>query len=131
MITLTTQIQITNDIPKINKWQVADAHDYATQAPPYLILTLLLFGPGAVVFGSYNLLIYDAIASTVLTVNPSPQQISDQFLYTNIILAGTPYTTLAALWNGATTPATHAGRLKAIEAALVGAGILPAAFAGT
>ena len=131
MINLTTNIPIANDIPNIRKWSVVDVHDYSNQTPPYLMITVTLFGPGAVAFGSYTLCIYDAIASTVLQVNPSPQQISDQFVYANVILSGTAYTTLAALWNGATSPSTHAGRLKAVEAALVSAGVLSSYFAGS
>lgn len=131
MINLTTNINIANEIPKITKWQVVDVHDYSVQAPPYIFVTISLFGPGAVTFGTYTLCMYDAIASMVLQVNPSPQQISDQFVYANVILPGTPYTTLAAIWNGATSPATHAGRLKAVEAALVTAGVLSSAFAGS
>ena len=47
------------------------------------------------------------------------------------VLDGTPYATLAALWNGTTTPATRKGRLKAMEAALVAAGALSPDFAGS
>jgi hypothetical protein len=131
MINLTTNIPIANDIPKIVKWQVIDVHDYATQTPPYIMITIQLNGSGQVAFGTYVLCAYDSIASTGLEVNPAPLQISDQFLYTSAILPGTAYTTLAAAWNGTTNPATHAGRLKAMEALLVSSGLLTSAFAGS
>ena len=132
MINLTTNITITNDIPRIVKWQVADAHDCANQTPPCLTLALNLIGSGAVIFGSYNLAIFDTLASTTLTVNPTPQGLSDQFLYGSAVLTGHQYTALSAIWNGnCTGGGTRAKRLAALEAALVTAGVLPAAFAGT
>jgi len=132
MINLTTNITITNDIPRIVKWQVADAHDCANQTPPCLTLALNLIGSGAVIFGSYNLAIFDTLPSTTLTVNPTPQGISDQFLYGSTVLAGNQYTALAGIWNGNCSGAgTRAKRLAALEAALVSAGVLSAAFAGT
>jgi hypothetical protein len=88
MIPLATKIPIVNDIPRIVKWEVVDVHDYANQTPPYLIVIVALYGPGQVAFNTYNLLIYDGLASTVLTVNPAPQQISDQFLYKAPFSAG-------------------------------------------
>ena len=132
MINLTTNITILNDIPRITKWQVADAHDCANQTPPCLTLALNLIGPGAVIFGSYNLAIFDTLASTTLIVNSTPQGISDQFLYGSAVLTGNQYTALSAIWNGnCTGGGTRAKRLAALEAALVTAGVLPAAFAGT
>jgi len=131
MITLTKQIPVTNNIPNIVKLEVVDVHDYANQAPPYLIVNVTLYGSGSVAFGTYNILIYDELASTVLSANPAPQQITDQFIPESTILDGTPYTTLAALWNGPTTPATRAGRLKAVEDALIAAGALSPDFAGS
>jgi hypothetical protein len=47
------------------------------------------------------------------------------------VLDGTPYATLAALWNGQTTPATRSGRLKAVEDALVAAGAMSPDFSGS
>ena len=132
MINLTTNITIANDIPRVIKWQVADAHDCANQTPPCLTLALNLIGSGAVIFGSYNLAIFDTLPSTTLTVNPTPQGISDQFLYGSTVLAGNQYTALAGIWNGNCSGAgTRAKRLAALEAALVSAGVLSAAFAGT
>jgi hypothetical protein len=132
MINLTTNIPIANDIPRITKWQVADAHDCANQTPPCLSIAINLIGPGAVIFGSYNLAVFDAIASSGLAVNPSPTGINDQFSYTSAVLPGNQYTALAAIWNGnCTGGGTRAKRLAALEAALVTAGVLSAAFAGT
>ena len=132
MINLTTNINIANDVPRITKWQVADAHDCANQTPPCLTLALNLLGPGAVIFGSYNLAIFDTLASTTLTVNPTPQGISDQFLYGSTVLTGNQYTALSTIWNGnCSGTGTRAKRLAALEAALVSAGVLSAAFAGT
>jgi hypothetical protein len=131
MINLTSNIDIVNDIPRITKWQVVDVHDYADQLPPYLMVVVTLFGPNSVAFNSYTLCVRNDIASTILQVNSTPQQVSDQFVYAESILAATPYTTLAALWNGSTTPSTRPGRLKAVEAALVAAGALAPEFAGT
>jgi hypothetical protein len=131
MITLTTAITIANDIPRIVKWKVSDAHDYVDQTPPCMILNLVLYGPGSVAFDVYNLLIFDSIPSTILVINPAPAEIRDQFQYASSQLAGTAYTTLSGLWNGPTTPANHSGRLKAVEGALIAGGVLPTAFAGT
>jgi hypothetical protein len=65
-------------------------------------------------------------------VNPTPQGISDQFLYGSAVLTGNQYTALSAIWNGnCTGGGTRVKRLAALEAALVTAGVLPAAFAGT
>lgn len=131
MINCTTSINIVNNIPRITKWQVSDAHDHATQTPPYMILNVELFGPGAVTFEVYNCIIYDAVASTVLTINPAPQQISDQFLYTAAILAN-QYTVLSGIWNANVSGSgTRTKRLAALELALVSSGVLPSAFVGS
>jgi hypothetical protein len=132
MINLMTNINIANNIPRIAKWQIADAHDCANQTPPCLTIALNLFGPGSVIFGSYNLAVFDTLASSTLAVNATPQGIADQFLYGSAVLAGNQYTALAAIWNANTTGGgTRAKRLAALEAALVSAGVLSAAFAGT
>jgi len=132
MINLTTNINIANDIPRIVKWQLVDAHDCATQTPPCLTLALVLSGTGAAVFGAYNLAVFDAVPSTGLAVNASPTQVSDQFIYTSSVLTGNQYTALSTIWNANTTSGgTRAKRLAALEAALVSSGVLSAAFAGT
>lgn len=133
MITLTTPIIITNNIPRIIRFRLDDAHDYNGQTPPYLIMNLSLIGPGAVVFDTYNLLVRDVPGlSTVLSINPAPTEIKDQFQLASAALAGNQYTALAAVYAANTTGTrTKAKALAALEAALVGAGVLPAAFAGT
>ena len=72
MINLTTNIPIANDIPNIRKWSVVDVHDYSNQTPPYLMITVTLFGPGAVAFGSYTLCIYDAPGQHGSAGEPEP-----------------------------------------------------------
>ena len=52
--------------------------------------------------------------------------------YGSAVLSGNQYTALSAIWNGnCTGGGTRAKRLAALEDALVTAGVLPAAFAGT
>lgn len=132
MINLSTNITVANAISSLRRWQVLDVRDNANDTSPSLAVLVQVLGAGGVPYGNYWLYAFDSQASQCLTVNASPQSTQDQLVTVAQSLAGTPYTTLAALWNANTTGGgTRGNRLKAIEAALVTAGLVSSAFAGT
>ena len=142
MINLTANINDTMDVPRIVKWEVSDAHDYyRTQDShgnaiiPHLHIEITACGSGAGdtnPYGVYGLEIYDNQASSVLTVNATPTAYGQALVVSQASLAGTPYTTLAAVFHGnCTGTGTIAKRLKNLELALGPAGAVSAAFAGT
>lgn len=133
MITLTTPVPVANNINNIRKVQVVDVIDNALASPPNLTMVARAFGAGAIPYGvEYRLYAYDAQACGVLAVNSMPQDTMDQLSVQARSLTGTPYTTLAAIWHANTgAGGSRANRLKAVEAALPGAGMLDAALAGT
>jgi hypothetical protein len=131
MLALITPIDVINNIPKIRKLDVVDVIDKADELPPYIVVKTVLYGAGGASFREqpYNLVVHNSGRnSTVLRVNATPTKILDQVVFASVDLSGNQYTALAAAWNGATTPATRAGRLKAVEALLVSSGVLGPEF---
>lgn len=132
MINLTTTISVANAISNLRRWQVLDVKDNANDTPPSLSVLVQVLGSGGVPYGQFWLYAFDGQASTCLAVNATPQTTQDQLSFVAQTLAGTPYTTLAGIWNANTTGGgNRANRLKAIENALVTAGLVSSAFAGT
>lgn len=136
MWNLTTNVEVVKDIPRIVKLKLVRAIDHDEATPPYLEIWTQPYGPGAGITNPYGEAIRQSIcdspaASTVLIVKPSPTGPSDQLDVVTRNLAGTPYTTLAGIFNGTTTPATADGRKKALEAACFANGVWDTPFAGT
>jgi hypothetical protein len=140
MKTLTNAINDTMDVPRITKWEVSDAHNYHKTTDskgnvivPHLHLEITAYGAGVGnVYGVYYLEIYDNQANPVLGVNAAPQAYGQALAITQASLAGTPYTTLAEVFNGnCTGDGTKAKRLKNVENVLGPAGVVSSALAGT
>lgn len=136
-ITLTTAIEVTNNVPRIVKFRVVGAQDFDEEQPPYMIVRVQAYGPGAGDANPYGdvktLCIRDGSAlSTALRVKSTPQKMDDQIEVVDKVIGGTPYTTLSAAYAANVTgAASNAKRLQALQAALVAAGAVSAEFAGT
>jgi hypothetical protein len=133
MITFTTPVPVVNNINNLRKVQVVDVTDNHRSSPPNLRIGLQVFGTGSVPYGDVLwIYAYDAQASGVLAVNSMPATVLDQLIVVERSLAGTPYTTLAGIWNANTNSGgTLTLRLKAVENALIANGMLDAALTGT
>ena len=126
MINLTVNIPVANAISSLRRWQVTSVEDDVEALR--LVVRVQVLGPGAVPYGSFVLYAYDAQPSHCLAVNPAPQSTQDQLRVVDRVLAGTPYTTLAAAYHGSGN--TRAARLRNVENALVGSGLMDTAFSG-
>jgi hypothetical protein len=134
MKTCTTQVSATHPVGDARKWQVIQVSDQDDIAIPQMTIQINLLGqvnspwPG----NPYTLYVRDTGQSYVLTLNASPLGLTDQFILANVSLTGTPYTTLAAAYYGAT--GKNGMRLaveNAINANNCALGIIPAALFGT
>ena len=135
-VALTTNIPVVNNVANIVKFKVTGAEDHEGEAPPYLIVKVQCYGAGAGTVNPYSnvktLVVRDGTAlSTCLRVKNAPQAMDDQIEVYDAVIGGTPYTTLSALYaaNCTGTP-SNLKRLQALQAGLVAAGVLSAAFAG-
>jgi hypothetical protein len=131
MVNLATNITIVNAVPRITKWNVVRVKDNDESPTPQLVIYVNLYGPGDVLWlgQTYCLFVSDPPGNSVyLTINPTPARMTDQFVTTVGQLTGTPYTTLAGLYNGNNAGGDKAGRKKTVEDGLIAAGVLPAAF---
>ena len=136
LVNLTTNIPVVNAVSSIRKWAAIDVADHAEQTPPYLLIKIQAYGPGSGTSDPYSsdltLAIYDSQPCTCARVKAVPQSDSDQLEVYSVTLAGTPYTTLSALYQANTSgTGTKVKRLAALQAGLVAAGALSAEFAGT
>ena len=132
MINCTTNFPTSMPVSWVKKWGVTYLNDNDGPTPPALIVGVSLYDhSGADIAWPYNpymLYLYDAVPSQVLTVNPSPTDLRNQFLLSQVQLSGTAYTTLTA----AMYAATGKGNMrKAVENLLVTAGAMPSQLAGT
>ena len=126
MFVLTTPINVVNSVANLRKWSVLDVWDNANAATPCLQI-LVQAQAATLSYHQYTLIILDSQASTVLGVNPSSATYDDQLVVTQASLAGTPYTTLAAIWHGnCTGGGTRAKRCAAVELGLIAAGAIQA-----
>jgi hypothetical protein len=136
-IQLTTPIGVANNVPRIVKFRVVGAQDFDEETPPYMIVKIQAYGPGAGDVNPYGdlktLCVRDGSAlSTVLRVKATPQKMDDQIEVFDSVIGGTPYTTLSAAYAANVSGvATNAKRLQALQAVLVSAGVVSAEFAGT
>ena len=142
MLNLTTNITVANAVTKVARIEVlacfdndqnVDGSPIARQSFEILVQT---YGTGVSQpkYSLHRLVAFDVGPCEGLAVNPSPQTSSDQLLVAPVSPGGTPYTSLSEIWNGATNPATKAGRKKAIEGAIKPGGVVPllsAEFSGT
>ena len=124
MFVLTTPINVVNSVANLRKWSVLDVWDNANAATPFLQI-LVQAQSAALPYHQYTLTIFDSQASTVLGVNPSSATYDDQLIVTQASLAGTPYTTLVAIWESGNY-ANRNARLKAVELGLIAAGAIQA-----
>jgi hypothetical protein len=124
MFTLTTPVNVVNSVANLRKWSVLDVWDNASATPPFLQI-LVQTQSAALPYHQYTLIIFDSQASTVLGVNPSSVTYDDQLIVTQASLSGTPYTTLAAIWENGNY-ANRNARLKAVELGLIAAGAIQA-----
>jgi hypothetical protein len=129
MFTLTTPINVVNSVANLRKWSVLDVWDNANATPPYLNV-LVQAQAAALPYHQYTLIVFDSQASSVLGVNPSSTTYDDQLIVTQVSLSGTPYTTLAAIWEAGNYPGRNA-RLKAVELGLIAAGVIQAGALAT
>jgi hypothetical protein len=134
MINLTANFVAAFSVGKVVKYNITHLQDLDREAPAkpnYLVVQVSLFDTGSSPWpiNPFTLYIYDAPhASQVLTINATPTGLNDQFIRQDVVLPGTPYTTLTAAMYAATG---KANMRKAVESLLVQTGALPEAFAGT
>lgn len=132
-ITLTTPVNVVNNLANINKLKAIAVRDYADVTPPYAVIMFQAQGGGGKTYPgpgqNYVLTVTDRGTCQCLFPNPASTGIADQFLVGPRNLTGTPYTTImAAYYDGGATGAAH---LRAAETACLSTGLLDAAFAGT
>lgn len=136
-VTLSTPIEVVNNVPRIVKLRAVGVTDFDEESPPYMIVKVQAYGPGAGDANPYGdvktLCIRDGNAlSTTLRVKATPQKMDDQIEVVDKVIGGTPYTTLSAAYAANVSgTATNAKRLQALQAALVPAGAVSVEFAGT
>jgi hypothetical protein len=102
MINLTANFVAAFSVGKVVKYNITHLQDLDREAPAkpnYLVVQVSLFDTGSSPWpiNPFTLYIYDAPhASQVLTINATPTGLNDQFIRQDVVLPGTPYTTLTA-----------------------------------
>jgi hypothetical protein len=130
--TLTTPINVANNIPNLNLWKVLNVTDNDSDATPNAWVTVQVKGGGGKVYPGpgavYQLQVFDAQSSLVLSVNAAPQRFDDQIITVPTVIAGAYTTLVGVLWGTAGNKAT---KMAACEVSMLSLGLVTAAFAGS
>jgi len=133
MKTLTTTVPVANAVGSISKIGVVSWLDYSHLAAPYGQIICAAVAPSGKAYPGpgqfYVLQVSDSGLCVVLSVNPAPVLTTDQLITTQVQLTGTPYTTVAQLYDA--TVGTRAAKLLALEAQMVAWGLWSAGLAGS
>ena len=130
--TLTTAINVANNIPNLTLWKVLNVTDNDSDTIPNAWVTVQVKGgggktypgPGAV----YQLQIFDSQPSFVLSVNPAPQRFDDQIITVPTVIANAYTTLMGVLWG---TAGNKNAKMIACEASMLSLGLVTSAFAGS
>ena len=127
--TLTTPINIVNNINQIFIWKIMNITDNSDDLVPSAVVTIQLKGGGGKIYGALcNLRVFDSVPSQILSVNPNSMRWDDQVMLISGLIPGAYTTLIGVLWG---TSGNKAAKLLACESSLITLGLVSSAFAGT
>lgn len=126
--TITTPINVVNNISNLTKWSVLDYNDQQSLVVPCVSVLVQMYHGSTIYMYPIWLTAFDVQNSLCLLVNPSSQNQADQLMVGYRGLPGA-YTAITTAHDN--TTGNNKTKLLAVETSIQTVGLIDAAFTGT